>query len=253
MPIMNETPNFPPLTDSDPMPYGEHQGVPMDNVPASYFRFLWNNGLCRRTSPEPLSDREQVANYILENLAALQSEDSDGIWENPLPRAKKAAKDPVSGIGVISEPSGGAKTPSRSTREPKKRKSLPFRPAEEDGDFPTAAEKASGEWGFNDPRHKVGLEWFSGEGSEGSYVAGFQFLGADFHFLILPFEGKPGRYRVRVVCPPGLNMELGGFPDIQDGAGFETLEAAQVHAHSSLEEEADKILRMIWRRLPNEH
>lgn len=62
-----------PLQDLDPMPFGKHKGVPMQDVPASYLHWLWVNGksgdkLC------PVSD------YIRRNLTALAKEHPDGIW-----------------------------------------------------------------------------------------------------------------------------------------------------------------------------
>lgn len=62
------------LTDLDPMPLGKaHLGKPMQEVPASYFHFLWTNGLKQdKTSP--------VADYIRRNLDALKAEHTDGIW-----------------------------------------------------------------------------------------------------------------------------------------------------------------------------
>ena len=32
------------LCDSDPMPFGKHKGIPMQDVPASYLHWLWANG-----------------------------------------------------------------------------------------------------------------------------------------------------------------------------------------------------------------
>ena len=62
-----------PLTDLDKMPWGMNEGVPMQDVPASYFHWLWSNGkkddkLC------------PVADYIRRNLDALEKEHPDGIW-----------------------------------------------------------------------------------------------------------------------------------------------------------------------------
>jgi len=45
----------------------------MQDVPASYFHYLWQNGL----KHEKHSD---VANYIRHNLEALKKEHPDGIW-----------------------------------------------------------------------------------------------------------------------------------------------------------------------------
>lgn len=61
----------PTLDDTDPMPFGEHQGKPMSDVPARYFHYLWTK--------RPLSD-PRVENYIHNNLSALRMEYRDGIW-----------------------------------------------------------------------------------------------------------------------------------------------------------------------------
>lgn len=55
------------------MPFGKHKGQPMERVPASYFHFLWTEGLKNESTP--------VANYIRDNMNALKSEHPDGIWE----------------------------------------------------------------------------------------------------------------------------------------------------------------------------
>ena len=62
------------LEDTDPMPFGQHKGVPLQDVPASYLHFLWQNGLKNelRTSA--------VAHYIHRNIEALKKEYPDGIW-----------------------------------------------------------------------------------------------------------------------------------------------------------------------------
>jgi hypothetical protein len=65
------------LTDLDPMPFGKHRDVPMQDVPASYFHFLWTN------ERDPMSRKakvDPVAEYIERNLPALKQEHPDGIW-----------------------------------------------------------------------------------------------------------------------------------------------------------------------------
>lgn len=61
------------LTDLSPMPFGKYKGVPMQDVPARYFHWLWNEGK---------KDNHQcpIADYIRRNLSALQQEYRDGIW-----------------------------------------------------------------------------------------------------------------------------------------------------------------------------
>lgn len=61
------------LNDTDPMPFGKHKGMPMQDVPASYLHWLWTTG-------KKDDQRCQVADYIRRNLSALRTEHSDGIW-----------------------------------------------------------------------------------------------------------------------------------------------------------------------------
>jgi uncharacterized protein (DUF3820 family) len=62
------------LSDTDPMPFGKYKGTPMQDVPASYFHWLWTKG---GMSHDKLSD---VAQYMRRNLSALKQEYPDGIW-----------------------------------------------------------------------------------------------------------------------------------------------------------------------------
>lgn len=61
------------LSDTDPMPFGKHKGEPMQDVPASYFHYLWHNGLRE-------DKQSNVAAYIRRNLNALRQEHPDGFW-----------------------------------------------------------------------------------------------------------------------------------------------------------------------------
>lgn len=61
------------LLDTSPMPFGKHQGVAIQDVPASYFHWLWTNG----KSADKLCP---VADYIRRNLDVLKTEHPDGIW-----------------------------------------------------------------------------------------------------------------------------------------------------------------------------
>lgn len=66
------------LDDTDLMPFGEHKGERMEDVPASYLHWLWTNGMKERAAgahPDP------VADYIRRNLSGLKIEYKDGIWE----------------------------------------------------------------------------------------------------------------------------------------------------------------------------
>ena len=63
----------PSLSDLDPMPFGKHKGVPMQDVPASYLHWLWSDG-------KKHDVQCPVADYIRRNLHALEQEHPDGIW-----------------------------------------------------------------------------------------------------------------------------------------------------------------------------
>ncbi len=61
------------LTDLDPMPFGQHKGRPMQDIPVRYLHYLWQRGLKHEKKP--------VAEYIRANLNALKEEDPDLIWD----------------------------------------------------------------------------------------------------------------------------------------------------------------------------
>lgn len=60
------------LTDTDPMPFGKYKGTPLQDVPASYFHWLWQEIQHDRSS--------NVSDYIRRNLHALKIEYPDGLW-----------------------------------------------------------------------------------------------------------------------------------------------------------------------------
>jgi hypothetical protein len=61
------------LSDTDEMPFGKHRGVFMQDVPASYLHYLWQNGL--------KDDKQSnVTDYIRRNMNALKQEYPDGVW-----------------------------------------------------------------------------------------------------------------------------------------------------------------------------
>ena len=62
------------LTDVDKMPWGKHKGVPMQDVPASYFFWLWTDRAMEHDKQSPIAD------YIRRNKSALAQEYTDGIW-----------------------------------------------------------------------------------------------------------------------------------------------------------------------------
>lgn len=61
------------LEDTDVMPFGKHKGEPMQDVPARYLHWLWNEG-------KKDDKTDPVADYIRRNLNALKQEYKDGIW-----------------------------------------------------------------------------------------------------------------------------------------------------------------------------
>ena len=69
MPIAEED----QLDDLSSMPFGKWRGVPMQDIDASYFHWLFQNGL--RHKPN-----DPVADYIWRNMEALKKEYPDGIW-----------------------------------------------------------------------------------------------------------------------------------------------------------------------------
>jgi hypothetical protein len=62
------------LDDLSPMPFGKHEGTPMQDVPSSYLHYLWQKGLKSDST-------SNVNDYIRRNLSALQQENPDLIWE----------------------------------------------------------------------------------------------------------------------------------------------------------------------------
>lgn len=62
-----------PLSDTDPMPFGKHRSVPMQDIPASYLHYLWTHGMETDKS-------SAVADYIRRNIDALKLENRDLIW-----------------------------------------------------------------------------------------------------------------------------------------------------------------------------
>jgi uncharacterized protein (DUF3820 family) len=59
------------LNDQSPMPFGTHKGKKMEDVPASYLLWLWNQG-CQN---------QDVAAYIAESMSALKLEYPDTITD----------------------------------------------------------------------------------------------------------------------------------------------------------------------------
>ena len=62
------------LTDLSPMPFGKHLDTPMQDVPARYLYYLWDDSM--RDEKPGTSD---VGDYIRDNLNALE-EEYDAEW-----------------------------------------------------------------------------------------------------------------------------------------------------------------------------
>lgn len=60
------------LIDTDPMPFGKHQGKKMEDVPASYLLWLWNDGV----------NHPGVKAYIEDAMSALEKECPDTTVKN---------------------------------------------------------------------------------------------------------------------------------------------------------------------------
>lgn len=60
--------------DTDLMPFGKYKNKPMQDVPASYLHWLWQEGLKHEVATNP------IASYIEQNIHALKKEYPDGIW-----------------------------------------------------------------------------------------------------------------------------------------------------------------------------
>lgn len=60
------------MTDQDLMPFGKHKGAKMEDVPASYLLWLWNEGI----------SHAGVRAYIIDAFSALEKECPDTIIKN---------------------------------------------------------------------------------------------------------------------------------------------------------------------------
>jgi len=61
-----------PMNDLTPMPFGKFKGRKLQAVPASYFHWLWHNGLN--------TEESGLHSYIKENIEAFKMENPDLIW-----------------------------------------------------------------------------------------------------------------------------------------------------------------------------
>lgn len=64
------------------MPFGKYykERRKMQDVPASYFHYLWTSGM-KQYELEQNTPQGAVARYIKANLSHLKQEHPDGIWD----------------------------------------------------------------------------------------------------------------------------------------------------------------------------
>jgi len=67
-----------------PLPFKAHYGTAMQDVPAKYLLWLWNDGLWEKARSPRYDTRGQVAHYIHDNMEALESECPDMIVDHKL-------------------------------------------------------------------------------------------------------------------------------------------------------------------------
>ena len=65
------------MTDESQMKFGKHKGKMLKDVPASYFLWLWDNGLYAKTG-DPLH------HYMKEALSTFETEYPDYIIQHPI-------------------------------------------------------------------------------------------------------------------------------------------------------------------------
>jgi len=65
-----------PMKDTDRMAFGKFKDVPIKDVPAWWLHWIWNAGKKNEVATCPLAD------YISKNMAALQQENTDKIWDD---------------------------------------------------------------------------------------------------------------------------------------------------------------------------
>ena len=65
------------MNDLSPMPFGKYKGTPMQDVPANYLLWLWDNGLKEKFLSD--SERSEVHQYIKDSMSALKQECPDWI------------------------------------------------------------------------------------------------------------------------------------------------------------------------------
>jgi len=61
-------------TDETLMPFGKHKGMRLMHVPVGYLHWLWQRG--HKSDPN-----SALGDYVRRNLAALEKENPDLIWD----------------------------------------------------------------------------------------------------------------------------------------------------------------------------
>ncbi len=64
------------MTDQSTMPFGKHKGEKLENVPARYLLWLWDDGL--HAQPE-----RDLHKYIKDSFSVLETEARDYIVQHP--------------------------------------------------------------------------------------------------------------------------------------------------------------------------
>lgn len=68
------------LEDSNRILFGTHKGRKLEDIPASYFLWLWNDGLRHALNAD--SDRGRLARYVANSMMALMQECPDTIVDD---------------------------------------------------------------------------------------------------------------------------------------------------------------------------
>lgn len=67
------------LNDQSRMPFGKHKGKAMEDVPADYLLWLWDETDMHNREKQYTEDGFAVHDYIKENFASLETECKDRI------------------------------------------------------------------------------------------------------------------------------------------------------------------------------
>lgn len=63
------------MVDDDLMPFGKYKGRKLVDIPASYFHYLWFNGIKNETD-------HKLHSYIRDNIHLFEIENPDLIWDD---------------------------------------------------------------------------------------------------------------------------------------------------------------------------